>query len=57
MVKDCRRNEKRPLAAGTLDIISPADTLEIDQFNDLYGKDLKKALRKPRAIKNSFFTL
>lgn len=54
---DARRHEKRPLAAGTLDFISPVDSLEVSAFDREYGKDLKKALRKPRTVKNSIYTI
>lgn len=50
---DARRHEKRPLAAGALDFISPVDSLEVSEFDREYGADLKQALRRPRTIKHS----
>lgn len=54
---DPRRNEKRPLAPGALDFINPVDTLEVSAFDREYGKDLKKALRKPRTVKSFNYSL
>ena len=54
---DPRRHEKRPLQPGALDLISPVDALEVSAFDREYGKDLKRALRKPRTVKSFNYSL
>lgn len=46
---------KSPIFTKALDMFFPVDTLEVQGFMSNYKKDLKQALRKPKANKTTFF--